>query len=50
MPEWMMLPESLDLKLAVLLVLIGVILSLSYFGREDEPRVKTGVRQIGRRK
>ncbi len=50
MPEWMMLPESLDPKLAVLLVLIGVILSLSHFGREHEPRTKTGVRQIGRRK
>jgi hypothetical protein len=48
MPEWMTLPETLDLKIAVLLVLIGVILSLAYFSREDEPSVKTGVRQIGR--
>jgi hypothetical protein len=45
-----MLPESLEPKLAVLLVLIGVILGLSYFGRKDEPRVKTGVRQVGRGK
>jgi hypothetical protein len=50
MPEWMTLPETLDLKIAVLLVLIGVILSLAYFSREDEPGVKTGVRQIGRSK
>ncbi|HMJ41315.1 MAG TPA: hypothetical protein VK522_03410 [Pseudolabrys sp.] len=53
MPEWMMLPElpdALDPKLAVLFVLIGVILSLAYFSREDEPGVKTDVRQIGRGK
>jgi hypothetical protein len=51
MPEWMTLPElpdALDPKLAVLFVLIGVILSLAYFSREDEPSVKTDVRQIGR--
>ena len=29
-------------KLAVLLLLIGLILSLSYFSREDQPRAKTG--------
>jgi hypothetical protein len=53
MPEWMTLPElpdALDPKLAVLFVLIGVILSLAYFSREDEPGVKTDVRQIGRGK
>jgi hypothetical protein len=36
MPEWMTLPETLDLKIAGLLVLVGVILGLSYFGRRDK--------------
>ncbi len=42
MPEWMMLPEALDPKLAVFLVLVGIILSLSYFGRKAEPHAKVG--------
>ena len=42
MPEWMMLPEALDPKLTVFVVLVGVILSLSYFGRRDEPHAKVG--------
>ncbi len=33
-------------KLAVLMVLIGVILSLSYFSHDDKPGAKSGPRQI----
>ena len=53
MPEWMMLPElpeALDPKLTVFFLLVGVILSLSYFGRRDEPHVKTGGRRVKHRK
>jgi hypothetical protein len=42
MPEWMTLPEAVEPKLAVFLLLIGLVLSLSYFGQKDEPPVKTG--------
>lgn len=50
MPEWMMLPEALDPKLTIFVVLIGVVLSLSYFGRKAEPHVKAGGRPVKRRK
>jgi hypothetical protein len=50
MPEWMMLPEAVEPKLAVFFLLVGVILSLSYFGRRDEPHVKTGGRRVKPRK
>lgn len=50
MPEWMTLPEALDPKLTVFLVLVGVILGLPYFGRKAEPRVKTGARPVKHRK
>ena len=33
---------ELDPKLTVFVVLVGVILSLSYFGRRDEPHAKVG--------
>jgi hypothetical protein len=46
MPEWMTLPEELDLKLAVFVLLVGIILSLSYFGQKDGPPVKASGRRI----
>jgi len=53
MPEWMMLPElpeALDPKLTVFFLLVGVILSLSYFGRGNERHAKTGGRRVKPRK
>lgn len=50
MPEWMTLPEALDPKLAVFLALVGIILSLSYFGRKYERRAKAGGGRVKHRK
>ena len=50
MPEWMMLPEALDPKLTVFLVLVGIILSLSYLGRKYQSQAKAGARPVKRRK
>ncbi len=35
----------MDPKLAILMLLIGVILSLSYFARGDGPRAKSNARR-----
>jgi hypothetical protein len=50
MPEWMTLPDAVEPKLAVFLVLVGIILGLSYFGRRAEPPVKAGSRPVKHRK
>jgi hypothetical protein len=50
MPEWMTLPDAMEPKLAVFFLLVSVILSLSYFGRRDEPHTKTGRRRGKHRK
>ncbi len=35
----------MDPKLTILFLLIGVVLSLSHLGRDDQPRVKGGARR-----
>lgn len=51
MPEWMMLPDELEPKLAVFLLLIGLVLSLSYFGQKGEASAKVAdAGRIKRRK
>jgi len=42
MPEWMIPPEAPDPKLAVFLLLVGIILSLSYVGQKTESQAKAG--------
>lgn len=51
MPEWMMLPEAVEPKLAVFLLLIGLVLSLPYFGQKGEAPAKVAdAGRIKRRK
>jgi len=47
MPDWMNIAELVEPKLLVFLVLIGVVLGLSYFGRDDRARLKLRLRRAG---